>query len=562
MRPFFLLSLFLFALVFTSLTQNAATGRWLTLFHQPFDGMHTATETLWDSLSGLPQQSIGQIINSLEREQSVNGNEAGQLKLALIKLRYCRQFSGVYENVSWRDLGQSALRLAAAVQDEYLLQSSCKQLGDIYQKHNRSDTALFYLLKSIALAESLGYKKEVLANDKIAASSALYQTQNYAQCVAYCRSGIDIEKTLTPIAVVSAYNNSGLGYAKLGRPDSAFYFFALAAGYAKRMNWGIWEGIASGNMGDALHQQSRDSDALPYWQKDYDSSMKYGEYRNAGLTLAYLSRLQFLAGNRKAQEQLFWAREINKDDPSALTRIYAIQGECYRRAGLHDSADWFWQQHYRINDSLNHVAAQTNFTTVQLKLAFESAAHQYELLQKQRQAEIIRRNYLLIALVSLLFIGLLLFNRQRLKTKLAKQQQAIIESENASAKEQLSIFTQTLLEKNRQIEKLAASLVQQTTSVNDELLQYTLLTDYDWNKFKELFERNYPQFFGRLKDKASGITASEMRLAALIKLNLDNKQMASMQGISVSSLRGNKTRLRQKLGLSAETDLDGLLKRL
>jgi DNA-binding CsgD family transcriptional regulator len=65
-----------------------------------------------------------------------------------------------------------------------------------------------------------------------------------------------------------------------------------------------------------------------------------------------------------------------------------------------------------------------------------------------------------------------------------------------------------------------------------------------------------------LKSRAPVITQSEMRLAALIKLNLDNKQMASMQGISVSSLRGNKTRLRQKLALPPETDLDELIKSL
>jgi hypothetical protein len=38
--------------------------------------------------------------------------------------------------------------------------------------------------------------------------------------------------------------------------------------------------------------------------------------------------------------------------------------------------------------------------------------------------------------------------------------------------------------------------------------------------------------------------------------------MASMQGISVSSLRGNKTRLRQKLNLQPETDLEEVLKQL
>ncbi|RYF86086.1 MAG: hypothetical protein EON98_04715 [Chitinophagaceae bacterium] len=274
-------------------SQAVNQSSWMQLLDQPFDGVHTATELLWDSIGSRTEENIHAIIQRLEKQQDASDDKAGQLKLALLKLRYCRQFNGMYDKVSWRDIGQEALRLANLLQDDYLLQSSCKQLGDIYQKHGRSDTALFYLLKSISLAEELGYQKQVLANDKIAASSALYQTQNYAQCVAFCRSDVDIEKLLTPIAVVAAYNNSGLGYAKFGHPDSAFYFFGKAADYAKRKNWGIWEGIASGNMGDALHLQGRDAEALPYWQKDYDSSIRYGEFGNAGLTLAYLSRYQF-----------------------------------------------------------------------------------------------------------------------------------------------------------------------------------------------------------------------------------------------------------------------------
>jgi DNA-binding CsgD family transcriptional regulator len=96
----------------------------------------------------------------------------------------------------------------------------------------------------------------------------------------------------------------------------------------------------------------------------------------------------------------------------------------------------------------------------------------------------------------------------------------------------------------------------------DELTSHTILTDDDWNRFKALFEKVHPQFFEKLKKLSPEITAAEIRLAALIKLNLDNKQMASMQGISVSSIRGNKTRLRQRLNITVENDLDLFIKEI
>ena len=540
-----------------------AGKKWKILFDQPFDRQHTATEALWDSIKILPSPIIRQFISGLEADKSVSGNETGQGKLALLKMRYSQHTNSDYPGTSWRELGAEVLRLSTITQNMYLLQTGCDLLGDLYLRHDRSDTAIFYLLKSCALAEQLGYKEEMLANDKIAASNVLYRTQNYAQCILFCSNSINIEAALTPIAVVTAYNNTGLGYLKLGNPDSALFYFTRAANFSRKKSWGIWEGIAAGNIGDALHAKGLNAEAVPYWQKDYDSSIKYGQWGNAGLTLAYLSEYGFRNGQQqKALEQLHWAETVNRGDAVNLFRIYKIKAACYRNLGYHDSADLFLDRYYYLTDSINRSVSAQNFNTVQLKLAHEKNEYEYNLLKKQRQAELMRRNLLLIVLVALSFIGWLLFNRQRLRTKLARQQQAIAENETASAKEQLAIFTQTLLEKNGQIEKLNASLVQQTVATNDELIHQSLLTDYDWNKFKELFEKIHPAFFMNLKSRAPVITQSEMRLAALIKLNLDNKQMASMQGISVSSLRGNKTRLRQKLALPPETDLDELIKSL
>jgi len=259
---------------------------------------------------------------------------------------------------------------------------------------------------------------------------------------------------------------------------------------------------------------------------------------------------------------LRWAEFTNLGDPINLVRVYNIQAACYRKLGMHDTADLYWQKYYSLADSLNQVTSRNNFNIVKLRLDFEINSNEVKLLKKARSAETVRRNLLIAALLSLLITGVLLYNRQRLKIKLAQQEKAIAEAAVNIAREQLLIFTQTLLEKNSQIEQLTASVQQQAAASNDELIHQTLLTDYDWNRFKELFEKIHPGFFTSLKNLVAGITQSEMRLAALIRLNLDNKQMASMQGISVSSLRGNKTRLRQKLNVAGETGLEELIKQL
>jgi DNA-binding CsgD family transcriptional regulator len=544
-------------------SQTAEKQKWVSLFNLPFDKVHIATQVLWDSIQSKPKEDIYKIISGLDKEKSISSDDAGQVKLLLLKIRYCSLNSGYYDKETWPDMGSKAIRLCNVSENDYLLQSTYFLLGEIFQKGGNNGMAIFYLMKACAMAEDLGYKKAIIIANRVATSSALYHTENYDECIAYCRSDLDLEEQFPVIIPVTAYNNTGLSYLKLNRFDSAIFYFSKVVNFCRRINYGVWTGIASGNIGDVLHLEGRDAEAMPYWQMDYDSSMRYNELKNAGLTLAYMSEYQFNNGEQqKAIKQLQWAEAVNIEDAGNLQRVYQVKYACYKKMGLYDSADFFLKKHYYLTDSLNKVISQNNFNTVELKLSFEKSNQEYQLLKKERQAEVTRRNLLLLALVSIALIGILLYNRQRLKIKLARQQQAIAEAEKDSAKEQLLIFTQTLLEKNDQIEQLNTSLQQQTVATNDELIHQTLLTDYDWNRFKELFEKIHPDFFNRLKNAAAGVTQSEMRLAALIKLNLDNKQMASMQGISVSSLRGNKTRLRQKLNISVETDLEDVIKQL
>ena len=162
-------------------------------------------------------------------------------------------------------------------------------------------------------------------------------------------------------------------------------------------------------------------------------------------------------------------------------------------------------------------------------------------------------------------MALLFINRKRLKEKLRKEksekEKALMEQEILSAKEQMKMFTENIIEKTNLIEKLEqqitgkqASAEQQ--SIISELSQQSILTEDDWVKFKNLFEKIYPGFFFKLKEKSHDITIAEQRMAALIRLQLSTKQMASMLGISVDSVHKSKQRLRQRLQINIEGGLE------
>ena len=53
-----------------------------------------------------------------------------------------------------------------------------------------------------------------------------------------------------------------------------------------------------------------------------------------------------------------------------------------------------------------------------------------------------------------------------------------------------------------------------------------------------------------------GITVAEQRMAALTRLQLTNRQMASMLGISVDSVHKTRQRLRKRFDLTSDANLE------
>lgn len=151
------------------------------------------------------------------------------------------------------------------------------------------------------------------------------------------------------------------------------------------------------------------------------------------------------------------------------------------------------------------------------------------------------------------------------------QQREALEEQNqlliASRKEQLDLYTQNLLEKSRIIEEITGELellrkwtdTNQVSKFND-ILNSHLVTEEDWERFKKAFDQVYPEFFAQLRYRFVDITVAELRLAALIKINLSTKEAANSLGISAESVKKSRYRLKRKIGLSNEESLEKFIR--
>jgi DNA-binding CsgD family transcriptional regulator len=370
---------------------------------------------------------------------------------------------------------------------------------------------------------------------------------------------------------MSQCNTIGLCWKRIGNYDSAFFYFEKAMQFATKLGEGIWQSIISGNEGQVYFSQQKYALAKPLLEYDYQFSKNYGEFGSASNSLQWVARINLIEGKRdSALMQVKEAMQLLHKDPNPnyLQNICYATADAYRAFGNYDSVYKYSQLYNHIHDSIERTVADSRLEIARVRLDDMQNELTIKNLNKEKQAEKLKRDFILTAIVMLAVIAMLLLNRQRQrsnhKQQIALREKALAEAEVSAAQEQLNLFKQNIIEKASLIEKLQEQVHHEQISaeqlqIADELSKQTILTEEDWDKFRKLFERIYPGFFMKLKEKVSDITVAEQRMGALTRLHLTTKQMASMLGISVDSVHKTRQRLRQRLRVSSDSNLEEII---
>jgi hypothetical protein len=170
--------------------------------------------------------------------------------------------------------------------------------------------------------------------------------------------------------------------------------------------------------------------------------------------------------------------------------------------------------------------------------------------------------WLMTTLISVgLFLVIVIIFTQVKKSQIMKERdQLLLASENLSLQNQLhemqtklNLFVQTKINKRNAIDELMRKFnltKDENGNLNAQLIMElrnsTILTKYDWFKFREMFSAAYGNFLEEAETKLPDISQAELRYLALKKLQLKTPDMAKMMGISETSVRSIKSRLLKK----------------
>lgn len=89
-----------------------------------------------------------------------------------------------------------------------------------------------------------------------------------------------------------------------------------------------------------------------------------------------------------------------------------------------------------------------------------------------------------------------------------------------------------------------------------KLIDENISSEDDWNIFQSNFDRIHENFFRNLKERYPDLSSADLRLCAWLRLNLTTKEIANLANISVKGVEVARYRLRKKLDLPKEKNLN------
>lgn len=150
--------------------------------------------------------------------------------------------------------------------------------------------------------------------------------------------------------------------------------------------------------------------------------------------------------------------------------------------------------------------------------------------------------------------------------KLQQLKSEMLESELQNKNNELTLQTSMLVKKNQVMQALLDELESQKEALGDRYPNklYTkmkaLITENqnsqaDWLLFESYFNSAHQNFIERLRARYSDLTAGDLRICCLLRMNLSTKEIASMLNISVRSVELRRYRLRKRLCMETEDNL-------
>lgn len=377
-----------------------------------------------------------------------------------------------------------------------------------------------------------------------------------------------------------AYNSLGTLYEILKKKDSSDYYFDKALIEFEKNKSNAYLPTIYIKKGNIEKRKGNKKTSFEFYQKAMTIALKTNNKQ--AQVLCYIAKgnwfLDFDNTTIEAEKVFNEAQMISKSLSDKTFEIKSLEALIVLAKKQNDFKKITELQSEVLNIKDNYYSLEREQIAKNLEVQFEVSEkdRKLELISKEKEVSRLTNSLLIMLVLLLLIVFSFLYfflkrinkrDKQLLKTKeelfIALEEQKRLkemqlQNDLEHKESQLSAITLQMLQKNELLEEIktitrkkeATSVEQLSRIVNNHFAH-----DSNWNDFDKYFESINKNFYIKLKQNYPKISSNDLKICALIKLNLSIKEMAAILNISPDSVKTARHRLRKKLNLSVEDNL-------
>ena len=394
------------------------------------------------------------------------------------------------------------------------------------------------------------------------------------------------EDTTTYLGII--YNSLGVAYSKLNLPDSSEYFHRKALEERILTKDYRYLPVSLIRVADIEAAKGNKSESKSLYDRAFFLSDSTGNRQEEVMALLAIGKwkMHFEKNFNDAESDYLKAESIAKVLSDRSFYLNAIDHliELKKVQGDFSGALKLSEEEAVIRDSMNSWEKQKIQKSLEIQFDVAEKERQLKLIQNENDISRLT-NYLLWATIAFLLLfagGIIYFIRKNhkrdkllLQTKVelvkALEEQKVLreqymQNELEYKEAQLSALTVQMLQKNELMQELREKLEADQSISKDSpltrLVNKGQNQEKEWADFNVQFESINKNFYARIRQAYPDISPNDLKICALIKLNLSIKEMAGILNISPDSVKTARYRLRKKLQLNSEDNLTEFILKL
>ncbi|GGG16053.1 hypothetical protein GCM10011344_15730 [Dokdonia pacifica] len=242
---------------------------------------------------------------------------------------------------------------------------------------------------------------------------------------------------------------------------------------------------------------------------------------------------------------------------------HVIYSVALGKSGQKDKAYEIMKKFPELVDSLNMITKQREVKKLQEIHETEKREAQIALLEEKETNSKLQKGLLGAGLLAVLGILGALWVRFRESVKRTALERQKLDAELHHKNKELTTHTLHLAKKNEILAELKGKVEQlqggcDTRAIINKI-NFDLKDEENWSTFVQYFEQVHTDFSKTVQEKYPGVTPNELRLMALLKMNLTSKEIANMLNISAEGVKKARQRLRKKLEIQPNESLEALV---